>query len=86
MAVGRLQTVGYVGAVVLCFLLGMLAGWNGFGLARRIDNQKYDLLAQDKRSVAREAVIVAINEATLESMGRRGRRRSGRRIGPPAGC
>ncbi len=71
MAVSRLQTVGYVGAVVLCFLLGMLAGWNGFNLARRIDNQKYDLLSQPEGGAPREAVIVAIDEATLESMGER---------------
>lgn len=71
MAVSRLQTTGYAGVIVLCFLLGMLAGWNGFGLARRIDNQKYDLLSQSQQGPAREAVVVAIDEATLAAMGER---------------
>ncbi|MEI9813067.1 MAG: hypothetical protein WDO18_10550 [Acidobacteriota bacterium] len=54
MVAGRLQIAGYVGVVAACFALGMLAGWNGFGLARRIDNQTYDLFSRPTPGVAQE--------------------------------
>ncbi|MEO8099828.1 MAG: CHASE2 domain-containing protein [Acidobacteriota bacterium] len=63
-----LRTAGYVGVLLGCFAAGMLAGWNQ--LARRVNNQTYDLLAKPEAGMkAVEAVIVAIDEPTLREMG-----------------
>jgi signal transduction histidine kinase len=67
MAARHLQFVGYVGVVAVCFSLGTWAGWTR--LARRIDNQAYDLWAKPSTDKNTEAVIVAIDEATFREGG-----------------
>ncbi len=70
MAGRRIQIAGYIGVLALCFALGMLAGWNR--LAGRVDNQAYDLLTDPPAGArAQEAVVVAIDEATLRARGER---------------
>ncbi len=65
----RLHIAGYIGVVAVCFALGMLAGWNR--LAGRVDNQAYDLLSEPASATGEEAVVVAIDEATLRTGGER---------------
>jgi signal transduction histidine kinase len=65
-----LQTLGYIAVVALCFILGILAGWNH--LAVRIDNQTYDFLSDAAPATHHEeAVIVAVDSATLRASGER---------------
>lgn len=59
---------GYTAAVAAMFALAMLLGWSP--LAARIDAQAYDLLAKPIAGDS-EAVVVAIDEATLRSNGER---------------
>lgn len=69
MAARRVQIAGYLTAVAACLLLGLLAGWNS--LAVRIDNQSYDLLSSLEDNPGTDAVVVAIDEATLRAKGER---------------
>ncbi len=69
MAARRIQSAGYIAAIFVCFLLGMLAGWNP--LAVRIDSQAYDLLAKPVPSTGTDVVVVAIDEPTLRDSGER---------------
>ncbi len=62
-----LHSLGYAGVLAVCFALGMLAAWNP--LAARIDRQAYDWMSEPAPGPAREAVIVAIDEAALRARG-----------------
>lgn len=60
--------LGYIGVLAACFLLGMV-GWAIFGAP--IDSYAYDFLFKRKppRPSATQAVVVAIDNATLEQLG-----------------
>jgi signal transduction histidine kinase len=74
MAARHIQIAGYIGAVVACFALGILAGWNK--LAVRIDHQAYDVQSRLAPDAESEAVVVAIDEPTLRANGERGQIRN----------
>jgi len=64
---GKLQTLGYLGVLAACFVIGMLAAWNP--LAARIDHQAYDWMSEAQPTPARDAVVVGIDEAALRARG-----------------
>ena len=61
------QTLKYAGVVAVCLAGGMVAGW----FAEGIDHQIYDALTRRTRPLeqAPQAVVVAIDEATLAARG-----------------
>jgi len=56
-----------VGVLAACFGIGMLAAWNP--LAARVDHQAYDWMSEPQPAPARDAVVVAIDEAALRARG-----------------
>ncbi|MEQ1946711.1 MAG: CHASE2 domain-containing protein [Bryobacteraceae bacterium] len=65
-----MRRVAYIATLTGCLLVGTLAGWTALGL--RVDNYVYDQLtslskAPEKR--AQGAVVVSIDEATLQAQG-----------------
>jgi signal transduction histidine kinase len=65
-----LRWLRYAAVIGCCFALGMLVGWNP--LAVRVDNQTYDELVEPlAASSDQEAVVVAIDAATLKANGER---------------
>jgi signal transduction histidine kinase len=69
MSARRAQIAGYIAAVLACFLLGMLAGWNSN--AQRVDNQSYELLSKPASLSGADSVVVAVDESTLRANGER---------------
>ncbi|MEO5924821.1 MAG: CHASE2 domain-containing protein [Bryobacteraceae bacterium] len=69
MAARRAQIAGYIAVVAACFALGMLAGWNR--MAGRVDNQAYDRQSNPPPATPSEAVVLAMDEATLRANGER---------------
>jgi signal transduction histidine kinase len=63
------QSAGYVGALVLCFLVAVTAGWTTFGV--QIDNDAYDFMFRlfPPKAGSSQSVILAIDERTLREMG-----------------
>ncbi|MEQ1883897.1 MAG: CHASE2 domain-containing protein [Bryobacteraceae bacterium] len=65
-----MRRIAYIATLTGCLLVGTLAGWTALGL--RVDNYVYDQLtslspAPEKRPQG--AVVVAIDEATLQAQG-----------------
>ena len=69
MAARRIEIAGYIAAVVACFAVGMWLGWSPF--AGRIDNQSYEFFSRPTRTEGSDAIVVAIDEATLRENGER---------------
>ena len=63
----KLHSLGYAAVVAACYALGVVADWNG--LAERVDRQAYDWSFQPQAGSARDAVVVAIDEAALRARG-----------------
>jgi signal transduction histidine kinase len=64
----RLQLAKYLGILMVCLALGILAGFNS--LAVRVDHYAYDLLLASQRdSWMPQSVVVAIDEETLTARG-----------------
>ena len=63
------QTIGYVGALTLCFLMALVAGWTTFGV--QIDNDAYDFMfrVMPPNPGPPHSAILAIDEKTLMEMG-----------------
>ena len=70
------QTIGYIMALLACFLIAMAAGWTTFGV--QIDNDAYDFMFRlnPPRAGSLESVLLAIDEHTLINMGGMRRLRS----------
>jgi signal transduction histidine kinase len=65
-----MRRLAYIATLTGCLLVGTLAGWTALGL--RVDNYVYDLLTRlspAPQKSAQGAVVVAIDEATLQAQG-----------------
>ena len=65
-----MRRIAYIAILTGCLLVGTLAGWTSLGL--RVDNYIYDLLTSitaAPQKNAQGAVVVAIDEATLQAQG-----------------
>ena len=64
-----MRHLAYIAVIAACFVAGTLAGWTP--LAVRVDHYAYDLLTRmtPAHGAAPEAVVIAIDEETLQARG-----------------